>query len=108
MSLLSLAALASVAAPTVLAEDSSPGVTMEQIMAHPDWIGLPPEDPFWADDGSAVYFQRKRTGVELRDLYRLRLDGSEPKLVLNSERGAVDAAGATSARTGRGRSTRAK
>lgn len=91
--LLTLAALLSVAAPPVLAEDSSPGVTMEQIMAHPDWIGLPPEDPYWADDGSTVYFQRKRTGVELRDLYRLPLDGGEPKLVLNPERGAIDVAG---------------
>src|SRR5689334_921924 len=37
-------------------------LTLEQIMADPDWIGTPPENPYWADDGSAVYFERKRTG----------------------------------------------
>jgi dipeptidyl aminopeptidase/acylaminoacyl peptidase len=91
--LLTLATLAGAATTPVLAQDSAPGVTLEQIMAHPDWISRPPEEPFWADDGSAVYFQRKRTGVELRDLYRLQLDGGEPRLVLNRERGAVDVAG---------------
>ena len=31
-------------------------------MADPDWLGKPPEEPYWADDGSAVYFERKREG----------------------------------------------
>src|SRR5215213_1098587 len=70
MPLLVLAALASAAVPFAAAETSS-GVTLEKIMSDPDWIGTPPENPYWADDGRAVYFERKRTGSDVRDLYRL-------------------------------------
>ncbi|HEX7185808.1 MAG TPA: prolyl oligopeptidase family serine peptidase [Thermoanaerobaculia bacterium] len=59
-------------------------------MAHPDWIGTPPEEPYWSDDGTAVYYQRKRQGSELRDLYRQSLEGGEPELVPYFVRGAVD------------------
>jgi dipeptidyl aminopeptidase/acylaminoacyl peptidase len=66
-------------------------LTLEQIMADPDWIGNPPERPYWADDGRAVYFERKRQGSPLRDLYRLPLGEREPRLVADAERGAADA-----------------
>lgn len=79
------------AAPAAAA--SPPGLTLEQIMADPDWIGNPPEDPYWAGDGRAVYFERKRQGSPLRDLYRLRLDEREPRLVPDAERGAAGAPG---------------
>ena len=68
-------------------------LTLEQIMADPDWIGNPPEAPYWAGDGRAVYFERKRQGSPLRDLYRLRLDEREPRLVPDAERGAAGAPG---------------
>jgi len=92
--LLLLAFLASAAVPSAAAEASS-GVTLEKIMSDPDWIGTPPENPYWADDGRAVYFERKRTGSEVRDLYRLDLDGSDgkPVRVSDEERGRIDVAG---------------
>jgi dipeptidyl aminopeptidase/acylaminoacyl peptidase len=68
-------------------------LTLEQIMADPDWIGNPPETPYWGNDGRAVYFERKRQGSPLRDLYRLRLDEREPRLVPDAERGATGAPG---------------
>src|SRR4051794_31594558 len=98
------AALAVLAVLTSMALPASPAVpaaapaasplTLEQIMAHPDWLGTPPENAYWADDGSAVYYQRKRTGAEERDLYKVALSGGgagEPKLVPLAERGIVDA-----------------
>jgi dipeptidyl aminopeptidase/acylaminoacyl peptidase len=84
----------------ILAEAAgAQALTLEQIMADPDWIGTPPESPYWADDGSAVYFERKRTGAEERDLYRVPLNGGQPGgqpgggpvLVPLAERGKVDA-----------------
>jgi dipeptidyl aminopeptidase/acylaminoacyl peptidase len=78
---------------------SAAPLTLEQIMADPDWIGTPPESPYWSDDGSAVYFQRKRTGAEERDLYKVplsslgSLSSGTPVLVPLAERGAVDAPG---------------
>src|SRR5512135_2363916 len=57
--LLVLAALAPALAQPVapLPKDE---ITLERIMADPDWIGNSPEDPYWSDDGSAVYFFKKR------------------------------------------------
>ncbi|HBL31645.1 MAG TPA: hypothetical protein DD490_32890, partial [Acidobacteria bacterium] len=59
-----------VTASAVAAAGSLP-VTMEKIMSNPEWLGIPPENPYWADDGRAVYFERKRPGEEINDLYRL-------------------------------------
>ncbi len=79
-------------APPEAAPPGAPELTLERIMADPDWIGNPPEKPYWADDGRAVYFEQKRQGSRLRDLYRLPLDGAEPHRVADAERGAADAA----------------
>jgi dipeptidyl aminopeptidase/acylaminoacyl peptidase len=72
---------------------ASAGVTLETIMADPDWIGNAPEKPYWADDGSAVYYEVKRQGGELRDLYRMKLGENAPHVVADTERGGADAAG---------------
>jgi len=55
--------------------------TLELIMSDPDWIGNPPEDPYWSDDGAAVYYEQKRVGEDFRDLYRLGLADGEARLV---------------------------
>ena len=84
------------ASPASMAPPAAPAreeLTLEQIMADPDWIGNPPENPYWAGDGRAVYFERKRQGSPLRDLYRLRLDERQPRLVPDAERGAAGAPG---------------
>jgi len=53
------------------------GLTLEQIMADPDWLGNQPENAYWGLDNRKVYFQRKRQGSELRDLYAVdSRDGS--------------------------------
>jgi dipeptidyl aminopeptidase/acylaminoacyl peptidase len=69
--LLALPAGAAAAAPAAPAS----GRTLEQIMADPDWIGNPPEDPYWSDDGKSVYYEREREGVgpQRKDLYRVDL-----------------------------------
>jgi dipeptidyl aminopeptidase/acylaminoacyl peptidase len=75
------------------ADPAAAGVTLETIMADPDWIGNAPEKPYWADDGRTVYYEVKRQGSELRDLYRQRLDETAPHVVADSERGGAGAAG---------------
>src|SRR5215510_11187741 len=89
--LLLLFALTALATPAAAASPQE--VTLEKIMSHPDWIGAPPEDPYWADDGRAVYFERKRAGSEIDDLYRLELDPAnttQPVRVSDEERGKAD------------------
>jgi dipeptidyl aminopeptidase/acylaminoacyl peptidase len=71
---------------------AAPPVTLEQIMAAPDWIGNPPERPFWGAEGRSVYYEQKRTDSELRDLVRLDVATGTARIVPFAERGTVDAA----------------
>ena len=49
-----------VSVPTVYSGDSSMQLTLEQIMAHPDWLGRQVESAFWGYDSNTVYYKRKR------------------------------------------------
>ncbi|HET6586739.1 MAG TPA: LpqB family beta-propeller domain-containing protein [Oleiagrimonas sp.] len=84
------ATLALVAVPTFAiqstpAPTTSETLTMEQIMANPDWIGHAVERAYWSADGQSIYYRLKRDGSEIRDLYRVdpttgvstRLSGDE-------------------------------
>ena len=44
---------------------------LETIMANPDWMGHPVENPYWSVDGRSLYYQLKRDGSSVRDLYRV-------------------------------------
>lgn len=48
-------------------------ITLEQIMADPDWFGRAPESWYWGDDSNTVYYQQKQLGNPLRDLYTVNL-----------------------------------
>ncbi|HET7556766.1 MAG TPA: prolyl oligopeptidase family serine peptidase, partial [Rhodanobacteraceae bacterium] len=62
--------------PTAVA--GSGPLTLEQIMADPDWIGPPVEDAYWSVDNGSVYFKLKRNGSQIRDLYRVDANGGTP------------------------------
>jgi dipeptidyl aminopeptidase/acylaminoacyl peptidase len=82
----------------VPAAAEAPPLTLEQIMADPDWIGNPPENAYWADDGRSVYYERERdgTGSNPRDLYRLDFATGRTVKVEPAERGKADAPGVRS------------
>ncbi len=61
-------------------------LTLELIMQDPDWIGNSPQGVYWSDDGEAVYYELKRVGSPLRDLYRVTLDG-ETVLIADEDLG---------------------
>ena len=72
------------------AQDS---LSLERIMAHPDWLGRQPEAPYWSSDSRSVYFLRKQDGEDTRDLYRIGLGSRQTTLVPDTDRGSVDAPG---------------
>jgi dipeptidyl aminopeptidase/acylaminoacyl peptidase len=86
-----LLALPAGAAPAAAA---SP-VTLEQIMADSDWIGNPPEDPYWSDDGRSVYYERERDGEgkNPKDLFRVDLASGQTVKVEPADLGKADAPG---------------
>lgn len=65
-----------ISVPAIYQADSSITLTMEQIMAHPDWLGRQSESAYWSADSSRIYYQRKREGSELRDWFARPLSGS--------------------------------
>jgi dipeptidyl aminopeptidase/acylaminoacyl peptidase len=46
-------------------------LSLEKIMADPDWIGPPVKDAYWSADGRAVYYSLKRSGSPIVDLHRI-------------------------------------
>ena len=65
-------------------------VTLEQIMAHPDWLGRQPQNPYWADDGGSIYFERKVEGSEQRLLFQVGIDGTGLRELNEEEKGTAD------------------
>ncbi|WP_394205886.1 prolyl oligopeptidase family serine peptidase [Shewanella waksmanii] len=58
-------------------------LTMKQIMADPDWMGVLAKGEYWSDDGSAIYFARQAHSSPLLDYYQQPLNASASKLDLN-------------------------
>jgi dipeptidyl aminopeptidase/acylaminoacyl peptidase len=65
-------------------------LTLEQIMADPDWIGPPVEDEYWSIDSRNVYFKLKRTGSSIKDLYRVSADGGAPEKLAGAQLAGAD------------------
>ncbi|MCJ8320587.1 MAG: prolyl oligopeptidase family serine peptidase [Colwellia sp.] len=54
-------------------------ITLEQIMADPDWFARSPESWYWGDDNETIFYKQKRQGNPLRDLYKLSLKAGDNK-----------------------------
>lgn len=65
-------------------------ITLDQIMADPEWLGRPAENAYWSDDGTSVYYSRKRAGEAARDWYQSDLDGNLIRVVQDEDRGRMD------------------
>ena len=72
------------------AQEAAP-LTIEQVMADPDWIGPPVERAWWAWDGQRVHYELKREGSAIRDTYEQSTNGASAKRVDDGERAALDA-----------------
>src|SRR3954470_24530331 len=93
-----LSALPLLAAIWALPAAAVTPVTLDQAMAHPDWIGTPVETAWWSWDGKQVFYKQKRVGSPLRDTYQAapgkphRVSDAElstldsPEVVYNRER----------------------
>jgi dipeptidyl aminopeptidase/acylaminoacyl peptidase len=56
-------------------------LTLERIMADPDWIGPAARDAYWSADGRAVYYSVKRAGSPIVDLHRVEPTGHRDQVV---------------------------
>lgn len=77
-------------APGFAASVADAPLTLERIMAR-DWIGTPPEDPYWSDDGKSIFYRQRRPDSEVVDLHRVELASGRSEVVPPAELGRVDA-----------------
>jgi len=75
------AGLALVAAALSVSALAADAPTLEMIMSDPDWIGNAPEEAWFSDDETAVWFRQKRAGEQFSDLYRVAAAGGTPARV---------------------------
>ena len=74
---------ASLAAIVALPAAASTPITLDQAMAHPDWIGNPVEDAWFSWNSKGVYYKQKRTGSPVRDVFEA--NGGKPRLVADAD-----------------------
>jgi len=76
-------ALAMLASFSVQAQPTP--ITLDQAMAHPDWIGTPVESAWWAWDSQNLHYSQKRTDSPIRDVYSINRTGGAAKKLEGSE-----------------------
>ncbi|MDQ2070864.1 prolyl oligopeptidase family serine peptidase [Natronospira bacteriovora] len=79
------------ALPAMLVADDK--ITLERIMAHPDWLGNAPESWYWRENNREVIFQQKREGEDIRDVFRLDVDSGEIEQVKPRDMGRIGTPG---------------
>jgi dipeptidyl aminopeptidase/acylaminoacyl peptidase len=65
-------------------------LTLEKIMADPDWIAAPVNNAYWSIDGQAVYFSQKRPGAKIVDLHRITLRDGKDSVVEGGQLAVAD------------------
>lgn len=68
-----------------------PPLTLDRVMADPDWIGSSVEQGWWSWDGKTALFNRKREGSRSHDLWQVPVAGGAPALASNEARAGLDA-----------------
>jgi dipeptidyl aminopeptidase/acylaminoacyl peptidase len=83
-------ALALFIAPALALAQQSP-LTLDRIMADPDWIGPPVESAWWSWDGRTAYYTTRRGGSLVRDTSAIAIDGSaDAQLLDGAARAGID------------------
>ncbi|MEN4903947.1 S9 family peptidase [Luteimonas sp. TWI1437] len=77
------------ATPLAAAQPAQP-LTLDRIMADPDWIGAPVESAWWSWDGSRAYYTAKREGSNVRDTWVQPLAGGASVPVDDATRADID------------------
>lgn len=76
---------------SALAQPAATPLTLDRIMADPDWIGPPVEGAWWAWDGKRVQYNLKRDGSLVRDTWQQAIDGGSATRIDGAARADLDA-----------------
>jgi dipeptidyl aminopeptidase/acylaminoacyl peptidase len=76
----------------IQASADTPPLTLEKIMADPDWIGPPVQDAYWSLDGQSVYYSLRHPGASIVDLHRIALRDGKDSVVEGAQLAVADTA----------------
>ncbi len=65
-----------VTAQSAVSANSSQQISLEQIMADPDWFARSPQAWYWGEDSQTIFYQQKRQGNPIRDLYQKKISAT--------------------------------
>lgn len=65
-------------------------ITLETIMADPDWMGRSPQSWYWGDNNETIYYQQKRAGSPVYDLFSQSINEHKAEQVKLAEMHIVD------------------
>lgn len=65
-------------------------ITLDQAMAHPDWIGTPIESSWWSANSQSIFYRQKLIGSPVRALYQLNNQNGQTQRVENQAWAQVD------------------
>ena len=89
--LLSTALVAGLAPPPAQAQaQAAAPLSIEQVMADPDWIGPPVENPRWSWDSRHVEYELKRNASPVRDSFRQDIGGGAAERVADDARHTLE------------------
>jgi dipeptidyl aminopeptidase/acylaminoacyl peptidase len=74
----------------LVAGASAQSLSLEQVMADPDWIGPPVEQAWLALDGEHAYYRVKQSGSVLRQLRRIDLGDGADAPVADADLAGID------------------
>ncbi len=72
---------ASASVPLAMPPQADKPLTLNQIMANPDWMGLLAKNAYWADDSQSVYFNRQQHQSPIADLYQQGVNDEQAQLL---------------------------
>ncbi|WP_298771615.1 prolyl oligopeptidase family serine peptidase [uncultured Shewanella sp.] len=73
---------------------ASSALTLKQIMANPDWMGILAKNAYWNDDGQSVYFTRQAHESSIKQYYQQSTtEGEAVELTLDKLHSASQAKG---------------
>ena len=65
-------------------------ITLNQIMADPDWLGRAPQDAYWTDDSQSIYYRRKRAENPNFDWFEIDTNGNLKRVVADADLSSMD------------------
>jgi len=83
-------------AGVVAATPPTQPLTLDQIMADPDWIGAKVETIWWSWNHQEAYYTQKRAGSQIRDIIAVNVPGTgrapDSRVLTGAERADMDGA----------------